>query len=190
MLKLISGILVLGLASFTAVVLADPPDEGQGRYKATLSGLEEVPAVVAPGTGEATAWTDTDGITVQLKYSGLTGTPNAIVLQLGQRGANGSVVANLCGGTAKTCAAGPSGEIEATIAAKDVLAAPAQGIEAGKIEPVLTALDEGVIYINVPTSKFLVGEIRGQLVRGFRGNGEDNGKDKDDKEKDDKTKGN
>jgi hypothetical protein len=167
--KVVLAIVLLGCLTFTAVVLADPPEKAEGRYRARLSGFEEVPAVLAAGSGEVVASIDSERAVLRLtvKYSDLTEKPAAVTLHVGQRGVAGLPVAYLCGGSgasAKACPAAHTG-FEVTLGAKDVVAAPGQGVEAGKLGPVMQALDAGLLYANVITARYPLGEIRGQLIR-------------------------
>ena len=60
------------------------------------------------------------------------------------------------------------GTVTGTIEAKDVLAVTAQGIAAGEFEEFVAALRKGLAYVNVHSSLFSGGEIRGQIVPGHR----------------------
>ena len=72
-----------------------------------------------------------------------------------------------CGGGGKpACPASNSGSVSGTITAADVVGPTAQGFVAGDITPVIAALRAGFTYANMHTTKFPVGEIRGQIVRG------------------------
>jgi len=62
----------------------------------------------------------------------------------------------------------PGGTVTGTIEAKDVLAVTAQGIAAGEFEEFVAALRKGLAYVNVHSSLFSGGEIRGQIVPGHR----------------------
>lgn len=76
---------------------------------------------------------------------------------------------NLGNGPAGTqlCPGPTSGSVSGRITAADVLAnAAAQGIAAGQFDEVLRAIREGVVYVNVHTTLFPGGEIRGQLSPG------------------------
>lgn len=174
MLKVTAAILAMTVCAFTAILLADPP-EAEGQYKAELSGWQETPPVVTAASGEAVAGRErsSDSVRITVRYERLSGTPVLVALQLAQPGMEGGAVAFLCGGGANSrpCQAAPA-EVTLALEAADVLAIASQGLEAGQLEPVLAALDKGLLYVNVATPKFPAGEIRGQLVRGRRGDGE------------------
>lgn len=73
---------------------------------------------------------------------------------------NGPVGTQLCPGTT-------SGSVSGRITAADVIGgAAAQGVAAGEFAEVLRAIREGAVYVNVHTTLFPGGEIRGQLTPG------------------------
>jgi uncharacterized membrane protein YjjB (DUF3815 family) len=55
------------------------------------------------------------------------------------------------------------GAVTGTIQASQILAQTAQGIEAGEFAEVVRAIRAGATYVNVHSSLFTPGEIRGQL---------------------------
>ena len=76
-------------------------------------------------------------------------------------------MAFLCGGGGKpACPGAASGTVTGTIVAADIQALPAQGIAAGEFNEVVAAVRAGVTYVNVHTSTYGNGEIRGQIGRG------------------------
>jgi hypothetical protein len=77
------------------------------------------------------------------------------------RGVNGGIMAFLCGGGGKpACAAGLA---TGTITATDIVAVPAQGIAANDLVNFLRVLASGDAYVNIHTTNFPGGEIRGQI---------------------------
>lgn len=169
MLKTNRRCLCVLLATAT-LVLADDPGNGQfgGQFKANLTGYNEVPAVVTTGSGQVTVAVSSDqtSLNVTLNFSKLLGTALSASLYLGSSGTTGGVVATICGG-ASACPTTADGTVTITLSASDVLPITAQGLAAGDIASVIQALANGAIYVNVVTSKFANGEIRGQLGRGF-----------------------
>jgi hypothetical protein len=145
-------------------------DRGINRFRATLVGYEEVPAISTTGTGTLTLDIQGDEIAYALTYSALEGgTVTAAHIHLGQRSANGGVVAFLCGGTKPACTT-PSGSFAGTITAADVIGPTGQGIAAGSFTEVVRALRSGVVYANVhSTPRWPGGEIRGQVSDRGRG---------------------
>jgi hypothetical protein len=74
---------------------------------------------------------------------------------------NGGVAAFLCGGPKPACPA--SGTATGTITAADVIGPGGQGIAAGQFAELVRMMRAGVTYVNVHTSMFGGGEIRGQV---------------------------
>jgi len=164
------GVKVLTLvALFTALAL---PAWAQGRGNKTtqLQGFEEVPAISTPATGRFTARINQEENTIayELSYSGLQGSITQAHIHFAQKGVNGAIVIFLCSnlgnGPAGTQPCPPSpGSISGTADADDVLAVSAQGIGAGQMHKVLRAMRSGIAYVNVHSTLFPGGEIRGQL---------------------------
>jgi hypothetical protein len=162
----------LALVALFALVgssaVASHPSTGQ--VKASLDGFQEVPAVSTTGSGRFRASVDSDSIDFTLTYGDLEGTAAAAHIHFGQKSVNGGVIAFLCGGGTKpACPA--SGTFTGTIVATDITpdaTAQAQGIAPGEFAEVLRALRAGALYVNVHTSKFGTGEIRGQIGHGFK----------------------
>jgi hypothetical protein len=154
------------LAIVSLAVAGD--DRESNRFKASLHGYEEVPAISTTGTGTLTLEIQGDEIAYTLTYADLEGgTVTAAHIHIGQRSVNGGVIAFLCGGGKPACTT-PSGEFTGTITAADVIGPNGQGIAPGSFVEVLRALRAGVVYGNVHTTpRWPGGEIRGQL-RGHR----------------------
>jgi hypothetical protein len=144
--------------------------------KATLEGFQEVPAVSTSGHGTFEARID-DGagtITWELTYAALEGhlVPNGIVtashIHVGQRGVNGGVSAFFCGGGGKPAC--PPGEamLSGVITSAEVVGPAAQGVEPGAFTELVDAIRAGKTYVNVHTTRFGGGEIRGQVADGDR----------------------
>jgi hypothetical protein len=53
--------------------------------------------------------------------------------------------------------------VTGTISASDVLAIPGQGLAAGDLASMVRAIRAGFAYVNVHTTNFPSGEIRGQI---------------------------
>jgi hypothetical protein len=165
----------------------------RGGLTARLSGFQEVPAVSTTGSGRFRATVDNDSIDFRLTYGNLTSAVSAAHIHFGQKSVDGGVIAFLCGGGGKA-GCPPSGTITGTITATDVIGPAEQGITSGEFAEVVRALRAGVTYVNVHTSNFVDGEIRGQIdhAKHFRGKhngrgGDDNGRD--DKGRDDNHRG-
>ncbi len=132
---------------------------------ALLDGDQEVPPVSTAATGEFLATVNPGGttITFELTYSNLEGTPVAANIHFGQRFANGGVLFNLCGGGFQICQQGSPIKITGTLDVSHLVLQPLQGIEAGEMSAAVDAMLSGLTYVNITTSKFANGEIRGQI---------------------------
>ncbi len=139
-------------------------DDNRSRMKAGLNGSQEVPTVFTMGSGVFQAKLDEakTSIAFELSYEKLAGTASAAHIFFGQPGANGAgPMITLCGGSKPACPA--SLPVTGTIAAADILAIPDQGIAAGNFDAALKAIRSGNAYVNVQSSIFPKGEIRGQI---------------------------
>ena len=157
---------ILALLAIVSYAVASN-DGGKTHFKSDiLTGYQEV---VGPGpistVGTGMFEADLDGTTLSytLTYSGLEG--GAVTqahIHFAQRGVGGSVIAFLCGGPKPACPA--SGTVTGTITPADILGGTtAQGIEAGAFDEAVRALRAGVVYANVHTTRWPMGEIRGQV---------------------------
>jgi CHRD domain-containing protein len=162
-LVLAFAIAALTLALVATVAFADE----QRKARATLTGHEEVPSVSSMGRGEFRATIDDQNQVVSYSLT-LGGSFNSTLLfahiHLGQRTANGAVMAFLCGGGGKpACEA--NGTVTGEIRPADVMATP-QGVLAGEWAEFVAALRAGVAYANVHSAApngQPGGEIRGQI---------------------------
>jgi Cu/Zn superoxide dismutase len=139
--------LLLITLSYSCKKDKEEPVSPEVKYKAVLNASNEVATVpvVSSGTGEANAVfnKDTKILTVTITYSGLTAALSAWHIHKSPAGTNGSVVFNF--GTPQ-----PSGFVFTTTA--------------------LTTDQENdltntLYYVNLHTSTYPGGEIRGQLVK-------------------------
>lgn len=139
-----------------------------------LRGFEEVPSISSPARGVFRAFVNrhTGVIAYQLSYQNLQGDVSQAHLHFGQRGVNGGVSVFLCQtaaspdptGLAPTCP--QSGTVSGQLQAANVIGPVGQGIAAGEFDELLAAIRAGVVYVNVHSSAWPGGEIRGQ-TRGF-----------------------
>ena len=138
-------------------------DKG-GKARATLSGYEETPSVSTVAKGKFRAEIDGDSIVYRLTYTGIEGgTTLAAHIHFGQRHTAGGVSAFLCGGGDKPACPTPGGTVEGTIDAADVVGPAGQGILAGQLNELVRAIRAGATYVNVHSTTFPAGEIRGQV---------------------------
>ncbi|HEU5296860.1 MAG TPA: CHRD domain-containing protein [Burkholderiaceae bacterium] len=161
--KTAAGVALLALS---AVAVANDDLE------ARLRPFSEVPSVSSTASGRFKAEIDerANSISYQLSYSGLQGDVRQAHIHLGQKSVNGGIMVFLCQtsfnpdptGLAPACP--QSGTVHGVIQAANIIggAAP-QGIDPMEFAEVIAAIRGGVAYVNVHSSKFLGGEIRGQL---------------------------
>lgn len=147
--------------------------KGSSHARAHLNGYNEVPGSISTmARGEFRAMIDKQAntITFTLTYSSIEGgTATAAHIHFGQRhtAAAGNVSAWLCGGGSKpTACPTPGGTVTGTIAASDVIGPSAQGIQAGEIAELIRAIRAGATYVNVHSTTYGGGEIRGQIKGG------------------------
>lgn len=149
--------------------------DDQSTVRAKLQGFKEVPAISTSARGHFTAEIDQNLGTLSylLSYSGLQGSVQQSHIHFGQPHVNGGISVFLCSnlgnGPAGTQTCPAEGSVKGTISAGDVIGPGAQGIGAGEFAELLEAIKAGVAYVNVHTTTFPAGEIRGQL----RGNDRD-----------------
>ena len=140
---------------------------------AGLSGFREVPSISSPASGHFEAVIDRKAgtITYELSYSGLTGDVQQAHIHVGQRSVNGGVSVFLCQTEASPDPTGLApqcpqrGKVTGMAQAANMIAGPivAQGVEPGQFNELLRAIRAGVAYVNVHSSTFPGGEVRGQL---------------------------
>jgi len=135
-MKLCFGILV-------AALVLSAPMAGAQNYTATLDGLQEVPANASPATGSAVLSLDgAKMLHFSIAYGGLLGTETAAHFHgPANPGANAGVQIGLPAGQPKNGSVGPLTAIQ----------------EAD--------LNAGLWYINIHTTVFGGGEIRGQVIQ-------------------------
>ena len=150
---------------------------GGDRISANLQSENEVPTISSPARGKFAAEINEDSVEYELSFEGLQGVVTQSHIHIAQPNVNGGVMVWLCntatnpgpaGFAGPACPAAPGGTVTGTLEAKDVLAVTAQGIAAGEFEEFVAALKKGLAYVNVHSSLFGGGEIRGQVVRGHR----------------------
>jgi CHRD domain-containing protein len=134
----------------------------QMKIAAPLSGAEQVPVVQTAGTGQFQGMVaGSNSISYRLSFSGLSSPVTAAHIHLGKKGANGGVIAFLCGGGGKPQCPPSGGTVTGTITAANVVAT--EGMKKGDLPAVIRAMMNGDTYVNVHTTKYKDGEIRGQI---------------------------
>ena len=170
------GLAVVAAGTLAATAVAAQGDSGRGHdhdsghVRALLTGYSEVPlALSSPGNGFFRATIDhrKQEIRYALTYSGLPPTVDQAHIHFGSKSQAGGVSAFLCtnlgNGPAGTQACPASGTITGTLTAASVIGPAAQGIAAGEFLELVDAIKADSAYVNVHTSQFAAGEIRGQI---------------------------
>lgn len=158
-----------------ALALAAPAawatdDHHRDSLETRLRSFNEVPSIVSPAQGRFKAWADRASGTInyELSFAGLEGNVTMAHIHIGQRGVNGGIMVWLCGtatnpGPAGTPLCPPSGSVGGTISSASVQAVAAQGIAANDFAKFSAAVRAGVAYVNVHSTRYPGGELRGQL---------------------------
>jgi hypothetical protein len=146
-------------------------DRGSGdSLYAQLISFNQVPAVLATSHGDFQAEINADNtISFELSYSEMSSPVTQAHIHFGASRTNGGIMVFLCGGAKPACPA--SGTITGTLTAADVSVLPVgnadsvipQGIAPGDFAGMLEAIQSGNSYVNVHTTNFPSGEIRGQV---------------------------
>lgn len=136
-----------------------------------LRSYEEVPSVSSGARGSFRADIDKTAsqITYELRYRDLEGEVRQAHIHFGQRGVNGGVSVFLCQttasvdptGLAPTCPA--SGTVTGVLTIANIIGPGGQGLAAGEFDELVAAIRAGVAYVNVHSTTFPGGEVRGQL---------------------------
>jgi hypothetical protein len=171
--RLLAAVIVLGLTASVASA-----DEATIHARAKLTGFEEVPPKLSDGVGTFSATVQGGSLTYKLTYSGLSTPAFMSHIHFGQPAVNGGIFVWLCGSTTApgpagtpTCPAG-GGTVTRTITAADIVTiTPDQGVAAGDFAGAVRILRSGDAYVNVHTTRFPGGEIRGQVHTGDEGSG-------------------
>jgi hypothetical protein len=156
-----------------AAALANRGNGGDhgNRFSAKLTGFEETPSESTPGHGSFRAsLVGGNTIHYQLHYEGFEAAEGNTLfahIHFGQRGVAGGVSAFLCGGGDKPPCTPLQGDFEGDIDAADVVGPSGQGIAAGEMDELITAMRKGYTYANVHTTLNGPGLVRGQIHRGF-----------------------
>jgi hypothetical protein len=126
------------------------------KFKASLSGAQEVPPVATAGTGKA-EFESEDGMSVafELEWKDLSTSAFAAHIHCGVTGQNGPVGVTLFAGPR-----GTEGEVKGVFVAPD----PGNGCGWDDVADVLAAMAAGGAYVNIHTTQHPGGEIRGQIA--------------------------
>jgi hypothetical protein len=142
------------------------------RLKADLKGFRENPALSTPGRGSFRGRVSEDGTEVSwwLDYRDTETAVTQAHIHFGAQHTNGGISVFLCTnlgnrpvGTPACPVPGPGFEATGILRAADVIGPAGQGIAAGEFSELLEALRAGFTYVNVHTTGYPGGEIRGQI---------------------------
>lgn len=157
-----------------ALLVLSAPAHAESAF-VPLSSYNEVPSVSSTAGGLFRARIDERAgqIAYELSFAGLEGTVTQAHIHFGQHDVNGGVSAFLCDsatnpdptGGAPSCPA--SGSVAGLIVSTNVIGPTAQGLSPGEFAELVAAIRAGVAYVNVHSTRFPGGEIRGQF-RGVR----------------------
>ena len=163
----------VALVALLGVVGAAIAGSGGHSISERLTGYQEVPAVSTGASGKFEAKFSRFGDTLRyrLSYRDLEGDVQQAHIHLGQERVNGGIIVWLCGNPSATitppagtptCPASPA-TVTGEIGPEDVVGPTGQGIELGEFDEFVDAVEAGVTYANVHSSRFPGGEIRAQL---------------------------
>ena len=108
-------------------------------------------------------------ITFTLNFSGLSSTLTVAHIHFAPKKVAGGVMIFLCGGGGQPdCPAATEGNITGTIVAANVTGPTTQGVDVGDLDSALEQVRLGLSYVNMHTTNFAGGEIRGQVRTGGR----------------------
>ena len=168
---MVGGLLVMSPIASTETATAETASPVT--VVARLTGFKEVPVISTRAFGNFRAVIDprSGTISYELTYSGLTGSVQQAHIHVGQFSVNGAVSVFLCQteaspdptGLAPRCPR--SGKVTGILQSANMIEGGivAQGIAPGEFGELVRAIRSGVAYVNVHSTTFPAGEVRGQL---------------------------
>jgi hypothetical protein len=162
--RVLAVIALLGLT-----VVTTSADEGTVSAKAKLSGFQENLPKLTNGTGTFTARVNGGTLSYTLTFSGLSSDAFMAHIHFAQPAVNGGIFLWLCGSATQpgptgtpTCPAA-GGTVSGTVSSAAILSIAAQNLNAGDFAGAIRILQSGDAYVNVHTTNYPGGEIRGQV---------------------------
>ncbi|HEX8109400.1 MAG TPA: CHRD domain-containing protein [Kofleriaceae bacterium] len=172
----LTSLLALVLVVCAALGHRAAADHREVALRAALRGLNEVPPTTSRATATLRATLDEAGqrISFTLEYRNMMANPTAAHFHFGPTKVNGGVMVFLCGGGGQpACPPATSGKITGTITAANVVGPGDQGIAPRNFADVVYAILTGNAYVNIHSSRFPNGELRGQVEPSGAGRAED-----------------
>lgn len=154
---------ILPIAAISLSFSSIQAQEGE-TFSASLSGKDEVPSTQSTANGLAKFQTDENGTQVYywLNITGLNEITGAHIHN-GTAEQNGDVVATLSGPETAENAQNPVISLKGNITS-DKLEGPLAGKELSEL---VSLMSDGTVYVNVHTSEFQNGAVRGQIASGL-----------------------
>lgn len=170
MRRLSFGVVLAAVAVISLWVTTTSANEGTILLSTRLSGFQEVPTPkLTTGTGSFSATIVGGKLSYKLTYSGLSSNAFMAHIHFGQRAVAAGIFIWLCGSAAApgpagtpACPAG-GGTVTGVATAASVQAIAAQNVSAGDFAGAIAIIRSGDAYVNVHTTNFPSGEIRGQV---------------------------
>ena len=165
------GLAIVVASSLTMAASDTNADGNKSLFVAHLESRQEVPAVIADGSGIAVfKLVPGEKILYRLFLRHTEGDVLFAHIHIAQKGVNGGVATWLCSSTGAGPAGTPAcpdpkGFVDGEITADRVSGIPDQGIGDGELGELMNAIRRGVAYVNVHTAAFGPGELRGQIRR-------------------------
>jgi len=157
----------IGLAAGTALAQVENDRNG---FRVVLDGYQEVVPVSTTGTGVLEVHVALDGQSLDyaLRYADLIGDVQQAHIHFGRPAINGGIMVFLCTNlgnspSAPPCPGPKSGQVSGTLDADDVIGPSGQGIAATEFSEMLGALRSLSTYVNVHSTLYPGGEIRGNI---------------------------
>ena len=169
-LQLTALVAVVAVLGVVAVAVAT---NGGRKVDERLTGYEETPLPLSTtGNGHFQAWINSAAQEVRysLSYSDLEGSVLQAHIHFGhEKGAAGGISVFLCSnlgnGPAGTQSCPPApATITGTFRPQDVIGPTGQGIAPGEFGELMDAMQAGLTYVNVHSTKYPGGEIRAQIA--------------------------
>ena len=155
----ILSVLFVGTSSLTSQIVAGQAEE---IFTAKLNGKEEVPPNESPASGSAWIKITNDNIEYEVNVTDID-KANAAHIHLGESGKNGPIILTLFKDEPTEQKTGKLGEANVT-------ASNLEGPMKGKTTADLVeAMKNGTTYVNVHSTDFPDGEMRGQLQANSQG---------------------